>query len=358
MSYTESEAYQREIAEQYKDRGLELQTTEVKDILNQLGIVINETDVTVAEAGNMNATFIVGDYVVKISDEEGLLSYGANSIVSEQLPEEKVVRVAHHDFRDKTDYEVLVMERAPGFPWLQTMPTMTEAENTRLFGEVLQVARAAKSIKSLGKFGWVNDIIADADKDGFETYQGQLEARLDSYLRTISAQSDLDQETVKRIAEYVRERLALFENDTPSFIHTDLHMGNVMQHDGELTAVIDWDSAQYAPSYRGLVPLVGLIDNPAQFVEGTSDYAAYKGRRFEYLYPLLKDVYAEELADPKLAEKLNISGIIDGLMWVAEDWSKEWSKEMIANLAGREMALDGDMSQTYYGQVLEKIKNN
>jgi len=36
MSYTESEAYQREIAEQYKERNLELEPIEVKGILSQL----------------------------------------------------------------------------------------------------------------------------------------------------------------------------------------------------------------------------------------------------------------------------------------------------------------------------------
>jgi len=148
----------------------------------------------------------------------------------------------------------------------------------------------------------------------------------------------------------------LFSEDIPSFVHTDLHMGNIMQQDGELTAVIDWDSAQSAPMYRGMVSLIGLIDNPAQFVEGTPNYSAYKGKKFEYLYPLLRQAYTEELTDPKLAEKLNVMGIIDGLMWVADDWSKEWSKEMIANLVTKELAANGDMSQTYYGQVLEKMK--
>lgn len=356
MSYTESEAYQREIAEQYKERNLELKPNEVTGILSQLGLEVDEADISVAEAGNMNATFIAGDYVVKISDKEDLVSYGANNIVSKQLADEKAIKVVAHDVRDRTGYEVLVMERAPGTMWLPSMPAMSEEENKKLFAEVLQVVKATKSVNATNKFGWVDDIIVDPEKDGFDTHREQLEERLSSYLRKIEVQTDLDQEAVKQLATYVRERLDLFAEDTPSFVHTDLHMGNVMQQEGELTAVIDWDSAQSAPTYRGLVSLIGLIDNPAQFVEGTPDYPAYKGKKFEYLYPLLKEVYEDELTDPKLAEKLNVMGIIDGLMWVADDWSKEWSKEMIANLSAREMASNGDVSRTYYGEILGKLK--
>lgn len=120
--------------------------------------------------------------------------------------------------------------------------------------------------------------------------------------------------------------------------------------------MIDWDSTQSAPSYYGLIPLIGLIDNPAQFVEGTPEYGTYKGKKFEYLYPLLKGAFAEELLDPKLSEKINVIGIINGLMWVADDWSKEWNKEMIANLSNREIVLDGNLTTTYYGSILEKIR--
>lgn len=53
-----------------------------------------------------------------------------------------------------------------------------------------------------------------------------------------------------------------------------------MQKDGELTAVIDFDSTQSAPAYRILMSLIGVIDNPAQFVEGTPYFEPYQGKRF------------------------------------------------------------------------------
>lgn len=355
MSYTETEEYQKEIAEQYKERNLELSSQEVTNILSTLGIEV-DGEIKDSDAGNMNATFLAGQYVVKVSNDEDAVKYAANKIVSDQLPNEKVVRVVIHDIRKRTGYEVLVMERAPGAMWLPDMPSMSEEQNIQLFSEVLQVATAARDISVTDKFGWVTDIITDAEANGFATHKAQLEARLEAYIPKIEAQSDLDQELVKRIIEYVRAHLELFEDDKPSFVHTDLHMGNVIHQAGKLSAVIDWDSVQSVPSYRALVSLIGLIDNPAQFVEGTPDFGAYKGKKFEYLCPLLKEAFADELSDPDLALKLNVTGIIDGLMWVSQDWSREWNKEMIANLSSKETPANGDVSRTYYGEIVEKIR--
>lgn len=357
MSYTESEAYQKEIAEQYKGRNLSLNPEEVVDILSKLGFEVDEAKVTEAEAGNMNATFITPDYVVKVSNNAESVSYSANKIVSDKLPNEKVVRVVTHDIRQNSEYEVLVMERASGSMWLTQMPSMSEEENKRLFIQVLQVASACRNIHVTDKFGWITDIMADSEKNGFGTFRAQLEARLDAYMQKIKGQEDMDQDAVAKVVSYVRERFHLFDEDKAHFVHSDLHMGNVIHEGGNLTAVIDWDSTQSAPTYKGLIPLIGLIDNPAQFVEGTPDYQAYKGKKFEYLYPELKSAYAEELEDEQLAEKLNVLGIIDGLMWMSEDWSPEWNKEMLENLSTKETPTDGDVSGTYYGEILTRINS-
>ncbi len=357
MSYTESEAYQKEIAEQYKERNLTLEPREVVDILGKLGFKVDEAAVAEAEAGNMNATFITPDYVIKVSNDLKSISYSANKIVSDKLPDEKVVRVITHDVRQNSEYEVLVMARAPGSMWLTQMPAMSKGENKKLFAEVLQVVIACRGIHVTDKFGWVTDIMADSENNGFETFRLQLESRLDTYVQKIAQQEDIDEEAVTKVAAYARDRLHLFDNDVASFVHSDLHMGNVMQENGSVTAVIDWDSTQSAPSYRGLIPLIGLIDNPAQFVEGTPSYQAYKGKKFEYLYPELKSAFADELEDQKLPEKLNVLGIIDGLMWMSEDWSREWNKEMINNLSTRETPTNGDVSNTYYGGILGKLKS-
>ena len=72
----------------------------MRRILSAVGLEVAEEEIKVADAGNMNATFVAGQYVVKVSNEFDAMKYAANQIVSEQLPNEKVVRVVTHDVRE------------------------------------------------------------------------------------------------------------------------------------------------------------------------------------------------------------------------------------------------------------------
>lgn len=356
MSYSESEEYQKEIREQYQKRNLQLKEEEVKDILGKLGFSVSVDDISVAEAGNMNATFLAGGYVVKINKEEGVTKYAANVIVSENLKESSVVRVITHDEYKKTDYEVLVMERALGEEWLKKMPEMSEEENKHIFSQVLDVMNEFSDIDCTDKFGWITDIQTDSEKNGFNSFREQLEERLNSYLTKLRKNPENDINAIDKIEQYILDNLSLFDTDKPSFVHSDLHMGNVMQEKGELTAIIDFDSVQSVPKYTVLLSLIGLIDNPGQYVEGTDDFPKYKDKKFEYLYPILKEKIPEIFEEQNLGLKLNILGILEGLMWASDDWSKDWTKEMIENLSTKEIPEGSDYSKTYYIPIIERIK--
>lgn len=358
MKYEETPEYQAEIAEQYKERNLELTPSEVQDILSRLGFEVSVEEITVAEAGNMNATFLAGRYVVKIAKNPEESKYVANVVVSEALPGSKVARVLKHDTYEKTDYEVLVMERVAGKMWQTQMPEMSEEQNKQLFGKVLDVVNEMRTIRFTEKFGEVSEIVADEDKNGSNSFSEHLEVRLDSYLAKLREVEYVDQEALDRITTYIRSNLNLFDADSASFVHTDLHMGNVMQDSGELTAVIDFDSVQSRPAYTALISLIGLIDNPAQFVEGTTNFEAYKGKKFEYLYPVLKEKLGDILQDSNLGLKLNVLGMIEGLTWASGNWSKEWTKQLIKNLDEKEIPKDGNYSTTYYLPIIEKIKSS
>ncbi len=47
----------------------------------------------------------------------------------------------------------------------------------------------------------------------------------------------------------------------------------------------------------------------------------------------------------------NLIGLKEGLMWVSQNWSADWNKEMIEGLIQNELP-DNDLSQTYHGRVL------
>jgi hypothetical protein len=57
---------------------------------------------------------------------------------------------------------------------------------------------------------------------------------------------------------------------------------------GKLTALIDFDYSLKAPKIRALLSIIGFIDNPQQFVEGTKDFDRFKGKNFYHLLPILQ----------------------------------------------------------------------
>lgn len=345
MSYTESDEYQKEIANQYQKRTVSFELAEVVKVMKQLGFNVSKKDLSLAEGGNMNATFLTSDYVIKINNEKEP-RYLANTVVSENLSRKvSVVTVLKYDNRDETDYEVLVMERARGNLWQDTITEQDDETRKKLFCQVLEVINKASTLKS-DRFGSVSD------PQEF-SYSILLEGELREYGQIIKDKKLANSEDINHITSYVKRHLAVFENETPVLVHQDLHMGNVLHDKVSVTAVIDWDGASYLPKFLGLVPLLGLINDPGQFVEGTPDYPRFKGRQFLDLLPMLKSELSDVFIDKDLMLKLNVVSVVLGLMWVSQDWSKEWNKEMIENLVKNETPNDLlKLKSSYYGKLL------
>jgi hypothetical protein len=344
MSYTESDEYQKEIAAQYKERTASFERAEVVRVMEKIGVNLLEGDLSLAESGNMNATFLTKDHVIKINKEEEP-QYLANTIVSEQLSDLPVVHVLKYDCRNKTDYEVLVMMRAEGALWQNTITEQNQETVERIFRQILEVVNRASALQSQN-FG----SIAGADQI---SYSALLERELTESTETIKAKKLATIKDIDHLEQYVRRHLSILEHETPVLIHGDLHMGNVLHLGDKLTAVIDWDGASYLPKFLGLVSLLGLIDKPSQFVEGTPNYPRFKDVRFPYLLPILKSELPDVFADTNLVHKLNVVGVVIGMMWVSGDWSKEWNKEMIKNLVENETPDNvANLKNSYYGKLL------
>ena len=131
-----------------------------------------------------------------------------------------------------------------------------------------------------------------------------------------------------------------------------MHFGNVLFDGGEITGLIDFDVAVKAPKYMNLLKLIGIIDQPSQFVEGTKYFSLYENQKFEFLYPVLKNKMSDVFADSNLEMKVNLVGIMKGLGWVAENWSAEWNKDMIDRILETELAEGEDLKKTYFGQII------
>ena len=113
--YTESDKYQEEIQQQYKQRVVKFSPEEVIEVLRILDIPNLPTidEIIEAKAGNVNATYITPNLVIKLNKNRQETDYLPNKIISDRFGNtEPVIKVLKYDNFEKTDFEVLVMEKS------------------------------------------------------------------------------------------------------------------------------------------------------------------------------------------------------------------------------------------------------
>ena len=179
QKYTDSDKYQQEIAEQYKKRVVKFSVDEVVSALSLLGITVSPGSIKEASVGNVNATYITPELVVKINQNREALNYLANKLVSDRLSDKcPVINVAAYDFFEKTNYEVLVMERAPGTLLLDDIFDFDTKIQENLFKQVLGVVKQMFTIE-FKDFGQVNK------NESSSTYTEFLKDQFTKNLKTI-----------------------------------------------------------------------------------------------------------------------------------------------------------------------------
>ena len=349
QKYVDSEEYQNEISQQYKERVSKFTREQVLEVLETLNIQnlpdINE--IVEAGAGNVNATYITKGLVIKLNQKKGHSDYLANKIVSDRLgAQSPVVHVLVHDNFEKTPFEVLVMERSKGTMLLDDIIEMSEQDREIIFQQVLDIINHLFEIK-FSDFGWIN---LDG-KESYSTYAEFLSKEFNDHISKIRAEKLCAPEDIDKIEAYFKKHISIFDSCESVFVHTDTHMGNILHEGTELTALLDFDYSLKAPKVRALNSLLGFIDNPQQYVEGTKDFPKFKGKNFHHLLPILKLKFPEIFADSRLLRKLNLIGVKEGVMWVSQNWSADWNAEMIKGLIKNELPED-DFSQTYHGKIL------
>jgi hypothetical protein len=346
QKYTDSDEYQKEIAEQYKQRVAKFPKSQVVAALNQIGIQVDPESVEEAVVGNMNATYLTPEVAIKINQDRSEVDYFANKLISDKLSSEyPVVKVIAYDNFEKTGYELLVMERSTGTLLLNDIFDLSPKTQEDLFREILNVVKAMTQIK-FNDFGNINS------SHSFPTYTEYLRHTFTENITQIREQRLCEESDIARVEKYFLEHVQVFDNESPVFVHADLHMGNVLHSQKKLTAIIDFDHSLKAPAIRALVPLLGIIDNPSQFVEGTPDFPGYKGKSFYNLLPVLQTELSEILSEPLLLQKLNILYIRDAIDVIAGNWSAGLNKMIMQNIVSLELD-ENNLEESYYGKILQ-----
>lgn len=354
-SFRNMEGYHKHLAARFLKRKARLTKEQLRGVLASLGFNIGSLEVDVAHSGNMSRVYLTSELAIKIRDRKSASDdtwqFLANKIVSDHFfPKLPVVHVLTYDHFEKTDYEVLIMERAKGKLLIDNFIKLDEDLQKKLFGQILDICN---KISSLTFKDWGNI----SDRDAYKNFADFLRAKINEYSQSIIDQEIASAKDISLIKDYFLDKVDIFSKEKVSyFTHTDINIANVLHVDDKISLLFDFDSAIKGPKLMMLPKLISSIDNMGEIVDGTHHYKTYRDKKFEYLYPILLEKLPDVFLDKDLVRKLNLILIYRGLRLVAKNRFERWNHIIIKDMIDCEIAKTNKLlSQTYYGQILKKM---
>lgn len=350
-----SERYHQQLSSRYDERKVTLTKEQLRQILRTLGFSVRLEDIS-ESFGNMNRTYLTSNLVIKIRGQgfvpKGKYCFLANKMVSDSFSHRlPVVNALAYDHFEKTPYEVLVMERGKGTLLLDDFLTLNRQTQEKLFGQMVEIANEITKLK-FSDYGYIKDA------DSYSSFRVFLKNRFLEYCTKVIERNLADPDEVEQIRDYFISHLDAFKTkEESSFIHTDLHIGNVLHRKSEVTLIYDFDSAVKGPKVLMLPKLIATLDNLIEIIEGTEYVDQFSHQKFEHLHPILKEKLPDLIFSSLVDRQMNLILIFKRMRWISQDWSHNWNKFMIKKTLEDELVSPGSsMNETYYSKILNKIR--
>lgn len=333
MKDEELDLYHEQIAERYKENNNNVNIFLIPSILETLWFSnIKENQIFQPKSWNMSTTFITEELVIKIQPNSQEQCFLANLIAYEKLFKDlPVVEVLAYDFFDKTQFEVLIMRKSKWTLLADDIFELSKNDLEKLFVQILQVAKGCSNIT-------FSDFWRISEKEpSYPTFLNQLKTEFSQHCAKIREHNLCLEKDLEKIELYFYENLHIFDNSKSVFCHVDIHMGNILHNNDNLTALIDFDVSQKSPIIQMIPTILGFISRPEQFFEWSDDFEKYKGKDFLFLLPILIKEFSDIFSDKNVLQKLNILLIKELIMWISQDWSEYYNREQIQNILENEL---------------------
>lgn len=319
-----------------------------------MGFRADFSEVTVPSSGISNRVYLTPELAIKIRNRktpnDNSFQFLANKTVFDRFyPSLPVANVLAYDHFEKTDYEVLVMERVRGKNLMDDFIEMDSALQGELFGQILDMSN---QISTLTFDHWGDIRYGDKHK----TFLDFLSNKISWYSQNILEQELCPMKDIILIKDYFMDKIEIFKNEKIShFIHTDINNSNVLYDKNKISLMFDFDAAVKGPRVMMLPKIISSIDNMSGLEAGTPYYKMYRNKKFEHLYSILIDKFIDVFDDRDLIRKLNLMYISRELQLVAKKRYGRWNNVVIQNLIDCEIASDNKhLGRTYYGQILTR----
>ncbi len=200
--------------------------------------------VDIPRRGGVNSCFIInGELVVRfqLRDTERPRFRGekaaCDNLTGTGLPVPKAVIL--DESRSIVPYDFLITTRLPGEPVIDCWPRLTPDERKQTSFEA-GLFQAQMHQITLDTFGDMHD-----HRGGkFGTWAAYLADYFERHVQMATDRAILDEATIFRLRRVFSRQRTMFESvRCPSMLHSDYHWENILQEDGRVTGIVDFEWA-------------------------------------------------------------------------------------------------------------------
>lgn len=263
-----------------------------------------------------------------------------------------VVKTLAYDYFERSDFEVLVMERVSAPVCLLedalAHDALSERDVETLFAQLCRAMRRLHELR-FESFGviWLDE--------SFQTYGAFLDAQFEHLERQLVEQRRVQLDLLRRSRRYWERHRAVFDDERRAvLVHDDLHAGNLMHTGARLAAILDFDSALKAAPVATLFALLRFLERPL----GCFNESRNGGRHLLRLLPILRDEFADLFADKFLLRKVSLQQLLHCLDNLEDNKDAEqptieqlhWTKRLEEEISP---AADSNARDTHFGRILQ-----
>ena len=199
------------------------------------------------KAGWVSRVWVGDEYVVRLSSGQFRDSFRHEATVVNLLAGSEVPHARHLGHGDGPDGPWCVSERVPGRTLHDAWPGADVPTRKAMIESLGAALRALHRVPVSADLlpPWLADALAGKPRAAFHppvvnAVLGQVEAA--------RRRPGGDSRLLADVADWVRERLALFATDEPVLVHGDVHGSNVIVDEGRVTGLLDFAEALAQPA--------------------------------------------------------------------------------------------------------------
>lgn len=199
------------------------------------------------KAGWVSRVWVGDEYVVRLSNGQFRDSFRHEATVVNLLAGSEVPHARHLGHGDGLDGPWCVSERLPGRTLHDAWPGADVPTRRAMIESLGFALRALHRVPVPADLlpPWLADALAGKPRVSF--HPPVVSAAL-GQVEVARRRPGCDSRLLADVADWVRERLALFAADEPVLVHGDVHGSNVMVDEGRVTGLVDFAEAVAQPA--------------------------------------------------------------------------------------------------------------